>query len=89
MKVPENFKLIQKDVKHARLRVSEDGNVRVIIPDSFTQEDLDALLEKKKNWIKKTKHFLAVNIKLNFKGTSYFFSEIDIVIFMIPPIKEK
>ena len=62
--MPENFELIQKDVKHARLRVSEDGNVRVIIPDSFTQEDLDALLEKKKNWIKKNREFFSSKNKI-------------------------
>ncbi|KAA9331149.1 M48 family metallopeptidase [Adhaeribacter soli] len=53
MELPANHILIRKDVKHARLRVSEDGKVRVILPNSFNQEDLNALLSKKKHWIEK------------------------------------
>lgn len=64
MKSPENFILIQKDVKHARIRVSESGDVRVIIPNSFTQEDLDALLEKKKKWIEKNRNFFDSKYKI-------------------------
>ncbi len=64
MKVPENYLLIQKDVKHARLQVSENGNIRVIVPDSFTQEDLDALLEKKKKWIEKNRKFFSSKFKI-------------------------
>jgi len=32
MQLPNNYILVQKEVKHARLRVSEDGRIRVIIP---------------------------------------------------------
>jgi hypothetical protein len=53
MELPINHILIRKDVKHARLRVSEDGKVRVILPNHFSQDDLDALLKKKRFWIEK------------------------------------
>ena len=44
MQLPDNYILIQKEVKHARLRVSEDGRIRVIIPQAFSQEDVEALI---------------------------------------------
>lgn len=53
MDLAENYLLQTKDVKHARIRVSEDGNVRVIIPPSFSEEDIESLLSKKKRWIEK------------------------------------
>lgn len=62
MVLPENCILIRKEVKHARLRVSEDGHVRVIIPEAFSQDDIVALLKKKQQWIDKHLKF--------FKGMS-------------------
>ena len=58
MQLPDNYILIQRDVKHARLRVSEDGCIRVIIPQVFTQEDVNALLKKKQRWIDRNLKFL-------------------------------
>lgn len=65
MDLPENHILIRKEVKHARIRVSEDGKVRVILPHSFTQEDLDSLLLKKKYWIEKNLRFFQEKSKIN------------------------
>lgn len=58
MELPDNYILIRKEVKHARLRVSEDGRVRIIAPPAFSEEDITAMLEKKAKWINKNiKHF--------------------------------
>lgn len=51
MELPDNYILIRKDVKHARLRVSEDGKVRIIAPPAFSDEDIAAMLRKKGKWI--------------------------------------
>jgi predicted metal-dependent hydrolase len=51
MQLPDNYILIQKEVKHARIRVSEDGRVRIIAPNSFTIEDINLMLKKKAKWI--------------------------------------
>lgn len=51
MQLPDNYILIRKEVKHARLRVSEDGKVRIIAPPSFTEEDISSMLKKKSKWI--------------------------------------
>lgn len=51
MQLPENYILIRKDVKHARLRVSEDGKVRIIAPPSFTEEEITSMLKKKTKWL--------------------------------------
>ena len=53
MQLPENYILIRKEVKHARLRVSEDGRVRIIAPPAFSEDDISAMLKKKARWIDK------------------------------------
>ena len=62
MQLPENYILIRREVKHARLRVSEDGRVQIIAPPAFSDEDISAMLKKKARWIDK-------NLKY-FKGMS-------------------
>lgn len=62
MQLPDNYILIQREVKHARLRVSEDGCIRVIIPQTFSEDDVNALLKRKQSWIDQ-------NLKF-FKGMS-------------------
>lgn len=62
MQLPDNYILIRKEVKHARLRVSEDGKIRIIAPPSFSDEDITSLLNKKASWIKKNvKYFEAMS----------------------------
>lgn len=53
MQLPDNYILIRKELKHARLRVSEDGQVRIIAPPAFSEEDIASLLKKKAKWIDK------------------------------------
>lgn len=53
MELPDNYILIRKEVKHARLRVSEDGKVRIIAPPDFSEEDINSMLKKKNRWIDK------------------------------------
>lgn len=65
MQLPDNYILIQRDVKHARLRVSEDGCIRVIIPQVFTQKDVNALLKKKQRWIDRNLKFFKGMSRIN------------------------
>jgi predicted metal-dependent hydrolase len=65
MQLPDNYILIQKEVKHARLRVSEDGCIRVIIPTTFSQDDLDSLIKKKQHWVDKHLKFFNGMSKIN------------------------
>ena len=51
--MPENYIFERKAIKHARIKVSENGDVRILIPNTFSDEDVSALLIKKKNWIEK------------------------------------
>ena len=41
MQLPENYIIIRKEVKHARLRVSEDLKIRMIIPYEFSSDDIE------------------------------------------------
>lgn len=45
------YNIIRRNVKNVRLRVSEDGTVYVYAPLSFTDDDINSLLEKKSRWI--------------------------------------
>lgn len=53
MTLPENYILERKNVKHARIRVSENLSVRVLVPETFDSTDIEKLLKKKQNWIDK------------------------------------
>lgn len=64
MQLPDNYILIRKEVKHARLRVSEDGKVRIIAPPSFSEEDITSLLNKKAKWIDKNAKFFEAMSKI-------------------------
>lgn len=64
MNLPTNYILIQKELKHARVKVSEDGNVRLIIPTTFTQEDIEFLITKKSRWIEKQLKFFGQMSKI-------------------------
>jgi predicted metal-dependent hydrolase len=57
MLLPENYILIHKEVKHARVRVNEDGLIRIIIPPSFSEDDIEKLIQKKQRWIDKNLKF--------------------------------
>ncbi|GJM17529.1 MAG: hypothetical protein DHS20C13_28560 [Thermodesulfobacteriota bacterium] len=67
MTIPENYTLIHKNVKHARLRVSEDGKIRVIIPPNFSDEDVESLISKKQRWITKMLKFFEGMSKIELK----------------------
>jgi predicted metal-dependent hydrolase len=65
MQLPDNYILIQKDVKHARVRVSEDGSVRIIAPPSFSEQEIETLIRKKQRWIDKNTKFFSRMSKIN------------------------
>lgn len=44
--------IIRRPVKHARLRVSEDGSVRLIAPNDFEPQRIADILAKKDDWIR-------------------------------------
>lgn len=45
--------IIHRPVKHARLRVSQDGTVRLIAPNDFEPERIANILAKKDGWIRR------------------------------------
>lgn len=53
MTLPENYILERKNVKHARIRVSENLSVRVLVPVNFDSTDIQNLIKKKQIWIDK------------------------------------
>ena len=51
MTLPENYTVIRRDVKHARLRVHEDGTVQLFVPNKFTDEEVAKIIEMKSQWV--------------------------------------
>ncbi|MBR4391946.1 MAG: M48 family metallopeptidase [Bacteroidales bacterium] len=49
--LPAHYSVIRRDVKHARLRVHEDGSVQLFVPLAFSDEEIEKLLEAKAQWI--------------------------------------
>ena len=56
--LPPDHTLEIRSVKHARIRVTENKQVLVIVPPEFSDEDVTKLLEKKRLWTQdKLKYF--------------------------------
>lgn len=51
MTQPKNYTVIRRDVKHARLRVHEDGTVQLFVPNKFTDKEVAKVIEMKAQWI--------------------------------------
>jgi predicted metal-dependent hydrolase len=65
MQLPDNYILIRKEVKHARVRVNEEGFVRIIVPLVFPDDDIERLIQKKQVWIDKNLKFFRQKSKIN------------------------
>ncbi len=57
MILPSNYTLIRKDVRHARIRVNEEHEVRIIVPSNFTSKNVEELIKKKQKWIYKNLNY--------------------------------
>lgn len=57
--LPDNYSVVRRDVKHARLRVHEDGSVQMFVPFSFSDEEIERLIEAKTQWIASKQRFFA------------------------------
>jgi predicted metal-dependent hydrolase len=51
MTVAPKYKIERREVKHARIKVSEDLSVRVIAPNSFSEKEIELILKQKAKWI--------------------------------------
>lgn len=57
MTLPNNYTVEHRNVKHARLRVHEDGSVRLYVPQNFTEQEISKILEMKATWIASKQHY--------------------------------
>lgn len=67
MTLPENYTVIRRDVKHARLRVHEDGTVQLFVPNKFTDEEVAKVMEMKAQWIASKQQFFKQKRKILLK----------------------
>ncbi len=67
MMLPANYTVEHRNVKHARLRVSEDGSVHLFVPNSFTEEEVSKVLEMKSEWIASKQRFFQQKSKIMLK----------------------
>lgn len=52
MTIPQEYIIERKPVRHARINVNEKQEVKLIIPHSFSDDEIERLIEQKSNWIK-------------------------------------
>lgn len=58
--IPPSFVSIEpRKVKHARLRVSESGKVRFIVPQGLTQNQIDDLYARKASWVEERRIYFS------------------------------
>jgi predicted metal-dependent hydrolase len=53
----DNVLIIRRPVKHARLKVHEDASVQLVVPNDFSDAQVDAILTTKGEWIRKQERF--------------------------------
>lgn len=64
MTLPNNCIVEHRNVKHARLRVHEDGSVSLFVPQNFTEQDINKVLEMKASWIASKQHYFKQKDKI-------------------------
>lgn len=52
MEIPQDYIIERKPVRHARINVNEKQEVRLIIPKTFSDDEIQRLLVQKSDWIK-------------------------------------
>jgi predicted metal-dependent hydrolase len=57
MELQTNYIIERKEVKHARININEERRVKLIIPESFSQDDISRLIAQKSGWIQKQLDF--------------------------------
>jgi predicted metal-dependent hydrolase len=59
MSLPENVVVEERKVKHARIRVSESGEVRMVVPMGLSRARIEGLLAQRAGWIARQHAFFA------------------------------
>jgi len=59
MSLPAFVSVEPRKVKHARLRVSESGQVRLIVPQGLTQNQVGALYASKASWVEERRGYFS------------------------------
>lgn len=57
MKLPANVVVEERQVKHARIRVSEGGEVRMVVPAGLTPARIEGLYAQRAGWIARQQTF--------------------------------
>lgn len=52
MEIPQDYIIERKPVRHARINVNEKQEVRLIIPKTFSEDEIERLVTQKSDWIK-------------------------------------
>lgn len=51
MSIPKEYIIVRKPVRHARINVNEKQQVKFIIPNSFSDDEIERLVAQKSSWI--------------------------------------
>jgi len=64
MKLPDNYTILFKNVKHVGIRVSYDQRVRIVVPKWLPEQHIENILNRKEKWIQKHLHRLRTRKQL-------------------------
>ena len=65
MKLPENYIVERRNVKHSRLIITEDCKVLLYVPLSTEDKDIELILSKRQLWIEKKLSFFRNRKKID------------------------
>ena len=57
-----DYVIEKRGIRHARINVNENFRVRLIVPNDFTEEDIESLKSKKSKWINENLSFFQKSI---------------------------
>jgi predicted metal-dependent hydrolase len=63
MTLPSFVSIEPRKVKHARLRISESGKVRFIVPQELTQNQVSELYARKAGWVEEQRAYFSERVR--------------------------
>ena len=87
MEIPKEYIIERKPILHARIKVNEKQEVKLVIPNCFTDDEIERLVNQKLNWINNQLDFFKSEAKIElhipvgailFLGKSHPFPDMDL-----------
>ena len=68
----KEYNIIRRKVKHIRININRDKNVKIIIPLEYPLSELKKVVEKRSEWIKEKQKYFEKEWRSSLKDTNKF-----------------